>query len=180
MPHASSGGLLQSINPNMYGMLDSIVCSRAKVFAGTYFSTFTGYIHRLRGYTRTHTYTYICTHTHTYIYTHTHTYTSTHIYTYTHTHARVPLLCMYVCMYVHGVVNKEFIRADYAGTTVWARRPSTTPPGTSCSRSSRSLWGTASRGNLPLSYSHTYIHTYIHTCFIYCDGCQGVEGGLDR
>eukprot|EP01035_Chromulina_nebulosa_P026284 gene26284-34378_t len=50
MPHASSGGLLKTINPNMYGMLDSIVCSRAKVFAGTYFSTFTGYIHRLRGY----------------------------------------------------------------------------------------------------------------------------------
>lgn len=50
MPHASAGGLLKSINPNMYGMLDSIVCSRATVFAGTYFSTFTGYIHRLRGY----------------------------------------------------------------------------------------------------------------------------------
>ena len=31
-------------------MVESIVCSRAKVFAGTYFSTFTGYIHRLRGY----------------------------------------------------------------------------------------------------------------------------------
>jgi hypothetical protein len=31
-------------------MIESIVCSRAKLFAGTYFSTFTGYIHRLRGY----------------------------------------------------------------------------------------------------------------------------------
>ena len=31
-------------------MIESIVCSRAKVFAGTYFSTFTGYIHRMRGY----------------------------------------------------------------------------------------------------------------------------------
>lgn len=31
-------------------MIESIVCSRAKVFAGTWFSTFTGYIHRLRGY----------------------------------------------------------------------------------------------------------------------------------
>lgn len=31
-------------------MVESIVCSRAKAFAGTFFSTYTGYIHRLRGY----------------------------------------------------------------------------------------------------------------------------------
>ena len=31
-------------------MVESIVCSRAVLFAGTYFSTFTGYIHRMRGY----------------------------------------------------------------------------------------------------------------------------------
>lgn len=31
-------------------MVDSIVCGRAAAFAGTWFSTFTGYIHRLRGY----------------------------------------------------------------------------------------------------------------------------------
>jgi hypothetical protein len=37
-------------NPNYFGMVDSIVCARAAVFAGTWFSTFTGYIHRLRGY----------------------------------------------------------------------------------------------------------------------------------
>jgi hypothetical protein len=43
-------GLLQGVNPNTHGKLESIVCSRAKLFAGTYFSTFTGYIHRLRGY----------------------------------------------------------------------------------------------------------------------------------
>ena len=43
-------GLLEGINPNLYGMVESIACSRAKVFAGTYYSTFTGYIHRLRGY----------------------------------------------------------------------------------------------------------------------------------
>lgn len=43
-------GALKSVNPNVHGMVESIVCSRAKVFAGTYFSTFTGYIHRLRGY----------------------------------------------------------------------------------------------------------------------------------
>ena len=43
-------GALKGVNPNWFGMIESIVCSRAKAFAGTYFSTFTGYIHRLRGY----------------------------------------------------------------------------------------------------------------------------------
>jgi hypothetical protein len=43
-------GYLRDANPNTYGMLESIVCTRAALFAGTYFSTFTGYIHRLRGY----------------------------------------------------------------------------------------------------------------------------------
>ena len=43
-------GAVKGVNPNLLGMIESIVCSRAKVFAGTYFSTFTGYIHRLRGY----------------------------------------------------------------------------------------------------------------------------------
>jgi hypothetical protein len=43
-------GHLKNVNPNTFGMVESIVCSRAKAFAGTYFSTFTGYIHRLRGY----------------------------------------------------------------------------------------------------------------------------------
>jgi len=47
--YLKAGGLGE-VNPNWYGMIESIVCSRAKVFAGTYFSTFTGYIHRLRGY----------------------------------------------------------------------------------------------------------------------------------
>ena len=46
----TSKGLLKDVNPNLHGMIESIVCSRAKVFAGTYFSTFTGYIHRLRGF----------------------------------------------------------------------------------------------------------------------------------
>lgn len=45
-----SQGYLSDVNPNVHGMIESIVCSRAKVFAGTYYSTFTGYIHRLRGY----------------------------------------------------------------------------------------------------------------------------------
>jgi len=43
-------GALNGVNPNVLGMVESIVCSRAKLFAGTFFSTFTGYIHRLRGY----------------------------------------------------------------------------------------------------------------------------------
>jgi len=43
-------GQLKGFNPNFHGMVESIICSRAKVFVGTYFSTFTGYIHRLRGY----------------------------------------------------------------------------------------------------------------------------------
>jgi hypothetical protein len=43
-------GYLKGSNPNVHGMVESLVCSRAKVFAGTWFSTFTGYIHRLRGY----------------------------------------------------------------------------------------------------------------------------------
>lgn len=43
-------GDLTDVNPNLYGMVESIVCSRASRFAGTWFSTFTGYIHRMRGY----------------------------------------------------------------------------------------------------------------------------------
>jgi hypothetical protein len=42
-------GMIKNVNPNQHGMVESIVCSKAKAFAGTYYSTFTGYIHRLRG-----------------------------------------------------------------------------------------------------------------------------------
>ncbi len=42
--------IIKDSNPNVHGMVESIVCSRSKVFAGTWYSTFTGYIHRLRGY----------------------------------------------------------------------------------------------------------------------------------
>ncbi|KAJ1444772.1 hypothetical protein M885DRAFT_626810 [Pelagophyceae sp. CCMP2097] len=41
---------MAGVNPNYFGMVDQVVCSRAAVFAGTFWSTFTGYIHRLRGY----------------------------------------------------------------------------------------------------------------------------------
>lgn len=42
--------IIKSANPNKFGMIESIACSSAARFAGTYYSTFTGYIHRLRGY----------------------------------------------------------------------------------------------------------------------------------
>ena len=35
---------------NYMGMIDTIVASRGRHFAGSYFSTFTGYINRMRGY----------------------------------------------------------------------------------------------------------------------------------
>jgi len=41
---------LDSMDPNWMGMLDVVVASRGRVFAGTYRSTFSGYINRLRGY----------------------------------------------------------------------------------------------------------------------------------
>uniref|UniRef100_A0A7S3NKG5 O-fucosyltransferase family protein n=1 Tax=Aureoumbra lagunensis TaxID=44058 RepID=A0A7S3NKG5_9STRA len=43
-------GALDGVNPNYLGLIETIICSRAEAFAGTWFSTFTGYIHRLRGY----------------------------------------------------------------------------------------------------------------------------------
>ena len=41
---------LGKIDPTLYGMIDTVVASRGTVFAGTWFSTFSGYIIRLRGY----------------------------------------------------------------------------------------------------------------------------------
>lgn len=32
------------------GMIDQVVCTRGEIFVGTWFSTFTGYITRMRGY----------------------------------------------------------------------------------------------------------------------------------
>ena len=42
--------LFEGVNTNMYGMLDQLVASRGRVFYGTYFSTFSGFINRMRGY----------------------------------------------------------------------------------------------------------------------------------
>ena len=41
---------LAELDPNYMGMIDTIVASRGRNFVGTYFSTFTGYITRMRGY----------------------------------------------------------------------------------------------------------------------------------
>lgn len=41
---------LEGVNTNYYGMIDSLIASRADVFFGCWFSTFTGYINRLRGF----------------------------------------------------------------------------------------------------------------------------------
>ncbi|GKY97827.1 hypothetical protein MPSEU_000740800 [Mayamaea pseudoterrestris] len=41
---------LGDLNPNYYGMVDQLVASRGQTFIGAYFSTFTGYINRMRGY----------------------------------------------------------------------------------------------------------------------------------
>jgi len=42
--------VLEGVNTNYFGMLDQLVASRGRTFVGTYFSTFTAYINRLRGY----------------------------------------------------------------------------------------------------------------------------------
>jgi hypothetical protein len=42
--------LLVDVNRNFFGMIDQLVASRGDTFVGTYFSTFTGYINRLKGY----------------------------------------------------------------------------------------------------------------------------------
>lgn len=41
---------LGNLNPSYYGMVDQLVASRGHTFFGSYYSTFSGYINRLRGY----------------------------------------------------------------------------------------------------------------------------------
>jgi len=45
-----AAGLLDGVAPSRHGMVEAVVCARAVAFAGTLYSTFTGFIHRLRGY----------------------------------------------------------------------------------------------------------------------------------
>jgi hypothetical protein len=42
--------LVQGIDKNYYGMIDQLVASRGRIFFGCWFSTFTGFINRMRGY----------------------------------------------------------------------------------------------------------------------------------
>jgi hypothetical protein len=42
--------LLTNVNTNYYGMLDQLVASKGRVFFGTWFSTLSGYVNRMRGY----------------------------------------------------------------------------------------------------------------------------------
>lgn len=42
--------LLDGVNHNMYGLVDQLVAANGEVFVGTFFSTFTAYVNRLRGY----------------------------------------------------------------------------------------------------------------------------------
>jgi len=41
---------IEGVNSNYYGMIDQLISSRGRLFYGCWFSTFTGYINRLRGY----------------------------------------------------------------------------------------------------------------------------------
>jgi GDP-fucose protein O-fucosyltransferase len=42
--------VIEGIDPNYYGMIEQLVCAKGDKFVGTYYSTFTGYINRVRGY----------------------------------------------------------------------------------------------------------------------------------
>lgn len=42
--------LIPGLNTNYYGMLDQLITTRSRYFWGCWFSTFTGYINRIRGY----------------------------------------------------------------------------------------------------------------------------------
>lgn len=42
--------LVKGLPPNYFGMVDQIIASRGNVFFGTWFSSFSGYINRMRGY----------------------------------------------------------------------------------------------------------------------------------
>lgn len=42
--------LLVGLNKNFYGLVDQLVAAKGRTFVGVWWSTFTGYINRIRGY----------------------------------------------------------------------------------------------------------------------------------
>jgi hypothetical protein len=42
--------LIKDIDPNYYGLIEQLVCAKGDKFVGTYYSTFSAYINRVRGY----------------------------------------------------------------------------------------------------------------------------------
>jgi len=44
------GDMLKGVNPQLFGLAEQIVASRSRLFFGTYYSSFSAYIVRLRGY----------------------------------------------------------------------------------------------------------------------------------
>ena len=40
----------EGMNANQFGMLEQVITSKSQLFFGTWWSTFTGYINRMRGY----------------------------------------------------------------------------------------------------------------------------------
>ena len=45
--------LIEGVNPNFYGMLDQLIAYKGEIFFGTWFSTLSGYVNRMRGYYNT-------------------------------------------------------------------------------------------------------------------------------
>jgi hypothetical protein len=43
-------GYLKDVNPNLFGMIEQIILSHSNKFMGTWWSTFTGYSNRMRGF----------------------------------------------------------------------------------------------------------------------------------
>ena len=44
------GDMLEGMNPQYFGIVEQFICARSRVFFGTYYSTFSAYIARLRGH----------------------------------------------------------------------------------------------------------------------------------
>jgi len=47
LPQSTS---LKHMDPSLYGIVEALICARSEVFAGTFLSTYSGFIHLIRGY----------------------------------------------------------------------------------------------------------------------------------